>query len=32
MGHIELARWADQVVIAPATADVMAKLAHGHGG
>lgn len=29
MGHIELARWADQVVIAPATADVIAKLAHG---
>ncbi|OOZ19006.1 bifunctional 4'-phosphopantothenoylcysteine decarboxylase/phosphopantothenoylcysteine synthetase [Solemya velum gill symbiont] len=29
MGHIELARWADLVVIAPATADVMARLAHG---
>lgn len=29
MGHIELARWADVVVIAPATADIMAKLAHG---
>lgn len=29
MGHIELARWADQILIAPATAHVMAKLAHG---
>jgi phosphopantothenoylcysteine decarboxylase/phosphopantothenate--cysteine ligase len=29
MGHIELARWADEVVIAPATADLMARLAHG---
>lgn len=29
MGHIELARWADQVVIAPATADLIARLAHG---
>lgn len=29
MGHIELARWADQVVIAPATADLLARLAHG---
>ena len=29
MGHIELARWADQVVIAPASADVIARLAHG---
>jgi len=29
MGHIELARWADIVVIAPATANTMAKLAHG---
>ena len=29
MGHIELARWADQVVIAPATANTLAKLAHG---
>lgn len=29
MGHLELARWADQVVIAPATADFMARLAHG---
>ena len=30
MGHIELARWATRVVIAPATADMLAKLAHGH--
>ena len=29
MGHIELARWADRIVIAPATADLLAKLAHG---
>jgi phosphopantothenoylcysteine decarboxylase / phosphopantothenate---cysteine ligase len=29
MGHIELARWATQVVIAPASADVIARLAHG---
>lgn len=31
MGHIELARWADLVVIAPASADFMARLAHGEG-
>ncbi|QIO86654.1 phosphopantothenoylcysteine decarboxylase [Stenotrophomonas rhizophila] len=30
MGHIELARWADRVVVAPATADLLARLAHGH--
>jgi phosphopantothenoylcysteine decarboxylase/phosphopantothenate--cysteine ligase len=29
MGHIELARWADAVLIAPATADFMARLANG---
>lgn len=29
MGHIELARWADTILIAPATADVMARLAIG---
>jgi phosphopantothenoylcysteine decarboxylase/phosphopantothenate--cysteine ligase len=29
MGHIELARWADAVLIAPASADFMARLAHG---
>lgn len=30
MGHIELARWADRLVIAPASADLIARLAHGH--
>ena len=29
MGHIELARWADLIVIAPATANCLAKLAQG---
>ncbi len=29
MGHIELARWPDRIVIAPATANTIAKLAHG---
>ncbi|MFB9866588.1 bifunctional phosphopantothenoylcysteine decarboxylase/phosphopantothenate--cysteine ligase CoaBC [Vreelandella sulfidaeris] len=29
MGHIELARWADVVLIAPATADLIARLVHG---
>lgn len=29
MGHIELARWANLVLVAPATADVLARLAHG---
>jgi phosphopantothenoylcysteine decarboxylase/phosphopantothenate--cysteine ligase len=29
MGHIELARWASAVVVAPATANTIAKLAHG---
>ncbi|PPU78360.1 bifunctional phosphopantothenoylcysteine decarboxylase/phosphopantothenate--cysteine ligase CoaBC [Xanthomonas cucurbitae] len=29
MGHIELARWADRVIVAPATADLLARLAHG---
>ena len=29
MGHIELARWADKLLIAPATANFMAKLTHG---
>lgn len=31
MGHIELARWADLILVAPASADFMARLAHGHG-
>ncbi|MEM9813620.1 MAG: bifunctional phosphopantothenoylcysteine decarboxylase/phosphopantothenate--cysteine ligase CoaBC [Pseudomonadota bacterium] len=30
MGHIELSRSADLVVVAPATADLMAKMAGGH--
>ena len=30
MGHIELARWADRILIAPASADFLARLAHGH--
>ena len=29
MGHIELARWADLMIVAPATADVIARLAQG---
>jgi phosphopantothenoylcysteine decarboxylase/phosphopantothenate--cysteine ligase len=29
MGHIELARWADLLLVAPATADFIARLAHG---
>ena len=29
MGHIELARWADLVIIAPATADFIARVSHG---
>lgn len=29
MGHIELARWADAIVVAPATADFLARLRHG---
>ena len=29
MGHIELSRSADLVVVAPATADLLAKMAHG---
>lgn len=29
MGHIELAKWADMVLIAPASADVIARMAHG---
>ncbi len=32
MGHIELSRWADLILIAPATANFMAQLAHGEGG
>lgn len=29
MGHIELARWADLILVAPASANAMARLAHG---
>lgn len=29
MGHIELARWADLVLVAPATANSIARIAHG---
>lgn len=29
MGHIQLARWADVILIAPATADLIAKIANG---
>jgi phosphopantothenoylcysteine decarboxylase/phosphopantothenate--cysteine ligase len=30
MGHIDLSRGADAIVVAPASADFLAKLAHGH--
>ncbi|MEO0344275.1 MAG: bifunctional phosphopantothenoylcysteine decarboxylase/phosphopantothenate--cysteine ligase CoaBC [Pseudomonadota bacterium] len=30
MGHIELSRSADLLVVAPATAQIMAQMAHGH--
>ena len=30
MGHIELARWADLILIAPATADFISRTAHGN--
>jgi len=30
MGHIELARWAELILVAPASADFIARLAHGH--
>jgi phosphopantothenoylcysteine decarboxylase/phosphopantothenate--cysteine ligase len=29
MGHIELARWAELLLVAPASADFLARLAHG---
>lgn len=29
MGHIELARWAERILIAPASADILARLAQG---
>src|SRR5512147_2014110 len=30
MGHIDLSRGADAIVVAPASADFLAKVAHGH--
>ncbi|MEO7431565.1 MAG: bifunctional phosphopantothenoylcysteine decarboxylase/phosphopantothenate--cysteine ligase CoaBC [Dokdonella sp.] len=30
MGHIELARWADEILVAPASADLIARLSNGH--
>ena len=30
MGHIELSRHADAIIVAPASADFIAKVAHGH--
>lgn len=32
MGHIQLSRSADLIVVAPATADLMARMANGHAG
>ena len=29
MGHIELAKWADVILVAPASADVIARITHG---
>lgn len=29
MGHIDLARWADVVLVAPASANIIARIAHG---
>ena len=31
MGHIELAKWADAILIAPASANCIAQIAHGFG-
>ena len=31
MGHIELAKWADLILLAPATADLIARIASGMG-
>ncbi|MFO0600023.1 MAG: bifunctional phosphopantothenoylcysteine decarboxylase/phosphopantothenate--cysteine ligase CoaBC [Myxococcaceae bacterium] len=31
-GHLHLARWADAYVVLPATADLLAKIAHGFAG
>ncbi|PCH61885.1 MAG: bifunctional phosphopantothenoylcysteine decarboxylase/phosphopantothenate--cysteine ligase CoaBC, partial [SAR86 cluster bacterium] len=32
MGHIELARWADVIIVAPASADFLAKICQGQAG
>ena len=32
MGHIELARWSDAILVAPASADFIAQLAAGRAG
>ena len=32
MGHIELARWADLIIVAPATANLLSDLATGRAG
>ncbi len=32
MGHIELARWAEIIVVAPATANFISKVVHGEAG
>jgi len=32
MGHIELARWADVILVAPASADFLARTVQGHAG
>ena len=31
MGHIDLAKWADYLLVAPATANTIAKIVHGEG-
>lgn len=32
MGHIELGRWADAILVAPASADFIARVSHGEAG
>lgn len=32
MGHMELARWPDLILVAPASADFLARMASGHAG
>jgi phosphopantothenoylcysteine decarboxylase/phosphopantothenate--cysteine ligase len=31
MGHIELAKWADAIVVSPCSANTLAKISQGHG-